>query len=523
MINQFNTYNNIRSPKVKEFTTIDEWFSLIKESEHSDKILKARPFGKKHEDYEEPKSKLPTITYNFLFHTNKEDKNILWATGLLYIDIDELDFDINTLDKSKVFAYYKSFGGNGYSVLVQVKDLTLNNYSETYISICNDLGITSIYDKNAAKATQFNVLSYDPDIFINYNSFVFDSVLQNVSPVFVIEEEKRAYTNTGDTFSNNQPIRFSNLYENLVFNNGDEYIEDWNGIEYVCCFIPMKKIKSNRNKSLLNYTNNLVWLNPQLTEAGAETILMKVNPKMCEVPVDNAQIKRIVKSVFKYKHDGTLKPTYFKKKRKIVFALHSELTRNQKLKVCRELLAVKYKSDSTNKLYQIIENWDFENWGKVTTRAIIKYGKMSNKTIVKYWPEFKEYVKELNEAFKAGCNMNDTNVAPVVNNVTETVKNTSEPNNSDIRIEDFGGLIVQIDGYQSYQKAISAFSDLEYLDVQIEILKLLAAEKIGNYDIEVAGMIFTFFVNYTINFVCFQGCSSMKNLNGSTCSISAIA
>jgi hypothetical protein len=49
------------------------------------------------------------------------------------------------------------------------------------------------------------------------------------------------------------------------------------------------------------------------------------------------------------------------------------------------------------KLYNIIEQWDFDIYGKISIRKISNNFPISKKTVAKYWSEFKEYVNELNK------------------------------------------------------------------------------------------------------------------------------
>jgi len=410
MIKELNVYDNIRSPQVKDFITIEEWFFLIKESKYSQLIVQARSFGKAHLIYDSVKATLPAITYNFTFRSRKTNDNIVSNTGLLYIDIDDLSFDISILDTSKVFAFYKSYGGLGYSLLVQVDGLNKDNYELTYSSICQDLGLSNYHDKGAKKCTQFNVLSYDPDIFINYNSFIFSSSLSSLiinidfsTPSIVIKKEK-TYTTVEVEKVKDKPIdiRFNNLNEIEV---DGEYSVNWEGWDFINCWMPFRRIATGRrNNTLLSYTNNLVWLNPNITISMTENILSRVNNKICEEPVSYAQIKRIVSSIFNYKKDGLLKPIYNFKPRKIVFAKSCGLSREQKLAKCRELLNQKRTNDSINNLYTIIENWDFIKYGKIGQTLIHKNFPISKKTVEKYWFEFKEYVMDLNNQYKYSSN-----------------------------------------------------------------------------------------------------------------------
>lgn len=389
-----NWYSNIKKPKVVSTVSVNSWLEKIKDSTYKETILKARAGLL---DYNQTKASLPCITYNFLFDGYKKDENILAGSGLIYIDIDEESFDVRTIDLSKVFAYYRSFGGKGYSIIVQVENLTAANFKSTYLNITRELGVSDFVDIQAIKASQFNVLSYDPELYLNPDSFVFSST--NVAPrsVVIRGEEKKAYTiERGAGPNPSSSIRFHNL--DSIDVTGD-YIVNWHGYDYVKCFIPMKKVSINRNNFLLSYGNNLVYLNPEISPEKAISLLDNVNLFACAVPVDDNQIKRIVNSIFKYKNEGKLKPIYFNKQRKIVFDKKSKLTRDEKLEICRTEVALKKANDSQQKLYNLMECWNFEQQGKITQRKVYQNFPISKKTVEKYWNRFKDYVELLNRKF----------------------------------------------------------------------------------------------------------------------------
>ena len=56
-----NVYDNIRTPKIKESITINQWFNLIKESDYSNLISGARNFYKGHPIYESNKALIPAV------------------------------------------------------------------------------------------------------------------------------------------------------------------------------------------------------------------------------------------------------------------------------------------------------------------------------------------------------------------------------------------------------------------------------------------------------------------------------
>lgn len=162
----------------------------------------------------------------------------------------------------------------------------------------------------------------------------------------------------------------------------------------------MKKVSINRNNILLAYCNNFVYLNPQLDIDDTIEMMQNVNNYMCLNPVSIAQIERIVKSVFKYKEDGTLQPIIFNKKRKVIFNKEFKAKPLEKLIIAgKEINKLKVES-SKQKLYDTLETWDFDELGKITQSKVIKTSTLCRNTVQKYWSEFKEYVSILNNEYK---------------------------------------------------------------------------------------------------------------------------
>ncbi|TFF34409.1 BT4734/BF3469 family protein [Mucilaginibacter psychrotolerans] len=495
MITTLNVYDNLRTPKISNTTTIEQWFELIKQSAYSPLIESARPFGKKHPVYEANKTLIPAITYNFTFHTNKENANITGATGLLYIDVDDTTYDITLLDTSKVFAYYKSFGGLGYSVLVKVDGLSLDNYNSTYAAVLADLGLSKFYDKGAKKATQFNVLSYDPNIYINYDSFVFTAIetdskldIKNSPPSLIIKEKKTYIDRVGGIINSNTPLRFNNLNE-IEFEGN--YTFNWDGWAYVNAWLPYKKIQSGkRNPTLLSFLNNYVWLNPQLTQKGAITVLNWINQTKCEEPLNQSEIEGIVKSIFNYKAEGTLKPKYNWKTRKILFANQTGLSREQKLAICRELLAEKNQNNSLQKLNGIIAGWDFDKYGKIGQAVIYKNFRISKKTVEKYWSEFKDEVKQLNDNWK-NPPVSSKKDAPVL----RIAEDNTQPDTADREL--------LITNPERYRRGTQLLSFMERVELEARLAYLLNTGYTGEVQLEADDTLFVFNLQQDVKFVGF--------------------
>ncbi len=150
---------------------INEFLSIVKNgNEYLETIKEARSKHlKDRTTYDKIKvSELPCYTLNFTFDKKKSNETILASTGFIYLDYD----NSTKIDTSNplIFATWLSLSGTGRGILVKTSDLTLNNFKDTYHYIAKELNIEP--DSQACKATQFNVLSYDPNLYVNYESRV---------------------------------------------------------------------------------------------------------------------------------------------------------------------------------------------------------------------------------------------------------------------------------------------------------------------------------------------------------------
>jgi hypothetical protein len=383
-----NTQDAINKPTITGTIPVTDWLSKIKNGDCRDKVTKARSIADP-DKYREYKAKeLPCVNYNALFREYKVDKNIIKPSGLLYLDFDNPLFSVDKLDLSKVFAYYKSLSGYKYSVLVKVEGLSKVNYKDTVTSICKELGVLEFIDTDSLRIGQSNVISHDPDLFLNTNSITFNSF--KTAPLSVSNK-----TNKGYSHRRGGVLRFNNLSD--YAKDGFDYVVDFEkGFELIKCHIPFDTSRCSRNDILLSYCNNLVWLNQTITEDECLKILEAVNERAFTKPVEEARLFKIMGSVFAYLELGTLGPLVFHKNRKICFDKNSTLTREEKLSVCRNEYA-KFRTDkSREKLRSIIESWDVISSGKISSRKIQALKLMSKKTVDKYYKEFKDLIAHVN-------------------------------------------------------------------------------------------------------------------------------
>ena len=233
-----NYFDSVYFPQVKEvkdiYTIMDDIKSPSPEIVETILLARKAKEGGNEKLYDNYKLSLPCFTFNFLFKNVKKNENIKAPTGFIYIDQDDcIDLDINN---EYIFATWLSVSGTGRVILVRVEGLSSDNFKATYSQVSELLGVET--DKDAAKATQYNIHSYDPELFHNENSLVFKAVSVNTeSKEEIIKNEywENELMNKVQ-FSSNKLIKDkvttkANNIPKINHNSIDEY--DFEGKDYI--------------------------------------------------------------------------------------------------------------------------------------------------------------------------------------------------------------------------------------------------------------------------------------------------
>ena len=404
---ELNTFERVSDITIKNTITPLDWLKLNQENNHISTISEIRDLKKlflstkklKYDkEYKELKRTLPVVTWTAIYHKEKCNKNFQAPTGYLYIDIDDSNFDIKNLDTNKIFAYHKSVGGLGYSVIVQVEGITVENYSSTFDSITDDLSISQYIDRKAKKLVQVSIISLDPDVFINTNSFVFSCVKPTISKCTDghINNQKREKHNVW--VGTKSKLRFNNI-DDFEFDN-QEFIEDWNeGIKYIECNKPFIILTDGRKRYMMNYIRNLVYLNPNADYCLLLNTMLLVNLSVGEEPLNKRIIESQFKSILKQKQERTLTPKV--KIRKLIFNPKSLLSKLDKQKLRGQRQHIYYANKSTGIINDSLEDWNFTVNGKITIRKVAEISGIAKSTVTIYWNEFKFFSKDLNSEHDA--------------------------------------------------------------------------------------------------------------------------
>lgn len=409
---RISKFKNCQSPSIEDNLEIEEIINIIKNGDENISLINdARYFGRGDDTYKMYKEKfLPTFRFNFQFDKYATNKNITKPTGLIYIDADNIDEIPNS---DMVYAKWKSLSETGYGVLVKTYNVDRNNFKQSYDEIGTILNVKP--DDNARKATQQTVLSYDKDIYFNPNSITYSAstIEENVTYIesdikkvsFPSIKKREECIGGNDTFFNEVPrntkVRFNNIdeyflneYENETFRVFEEKVN-------ICDpFIPKVIPMGKRNSTLFFLLSQYKVLNPYLSNAFFEAIANTINGKMRPNLPPN-EVKKTLVSVMKSFKENSLK-LHLNSERRILFNPKYKISFKEKMKIVNTEMGKLKSSKTQEHIYLIIENWDFDELGKITQKKVEKLSKYSIATIKRYWSNFKDYVKELNTDFKNG-------------------------------------------------------------------------------------------------------------------------
>jgi hypothetical protein len=382
-----NYYKNVKSPSVQYNIELNDWLTKIKAGEFKEKINSLRLLDKSSPDFNSLKLSLPCVTYNFFYNSYKKDENIASSTGYIFIDIDNLKFSLSKSIQHKVHAYYKSVSNNGVHLIVKAsnipKDISNDDFSNFYRSIVNDLGISDIVDISAVKRSQFSIVSYDEDLYLNNNSIVYEYVntpLKVTNFNTIIKEEKKSISHLRGGI-----IKYTNLYDIVDIDSGYSVFKD--GIYETKSYLTGKVKRGNRQNFFSSYCNNLICINEGITKAEVYNVLSNINNHHCVEPLPKADLIKIIN--YKFKNIDKLIPIKFKKPRKIVFAKVSEYSTKEKRQIVAKVVGSFRTENKLKELEEIILNWDNEKYGKVSQSKIYSNFKISKNFVEKHYNKFK--------------------------------------------------------------------------------------------------------------------------------------
>ena len=395
-------YEAINKSKVIKTVSIYEVLDLIRKgNEYLPLIEEARKFGKVTKEYDYIKAnQLPTFRFNFQFRDTAKNINITNPTGLIYLDID----NVETVPHSDyIYAKWKSLSNLGFGILVKIDNLTITNFADAYNQLSEVIGIAT--DTCARKATQQTVLSYDNWLYCNNDSKVYhyNEIKQETKKVSlgnILKKEKEGIVVNETIFkkSNYSNIRYDNISDYFTGENAEIPFLVFKDEKTKICkpFIPNFIKDGARNSTMFSVLSNYASLNPHLSEEYLLKLSNHINSKM-ETELSQYETKKIIDNVLKMRTDGELE-MYSNQERRILINPNLEFTKQEKQQIVRQEVGKVRKDAKSLKIYETLESWNFDKYGKITQLKVSQTSNIPLITLKRYWEQFKNYVKDLNSS-----------------------------------------------------------------------------------------------------------------------------
>lgn len=193
-------FPTVDRPKEPTIVDIDKVFDAIRTGgKHKDTILKITKLRTK-EERNPLKKTLPAICFNGEF-SYRNINNLEKHNGLMIVDVDDIeDSEMDSVRSSienlpYTFACFLSPSYNGFKFIVRIPTIDVEKlgtvesdivFKEYFSGLQNDLKNITI-DASGKDTSRACFLSYDPNIYVNYDAVIFDEKAKIERPKNYVE------------------------------------------------------------------------------------------------------------------------------------------------------------------------------------------------------------------------------------------------------------------------------------------------------------------------------------------------
>ena len=174
-------FRNIKETETPFHVGIDKVLTRIKEGKSKDLVKSIRKETDK-KVRNEIKKQLPAVCFSGKF-TNRKDSSILEHSGFLCLDFDGYDKKRMMLEEKEkmtrdkyTYSVFVSPSGNGLKVIVKIPS-DIDNHINYFLALENHYN-SKYFDKTCKNIGRVCYESYDPLIYINENSSLWDKVAE---------------------------------------------------------------------------------------------------------------------------------------------------------------------------------------------------------------------------------------------------------------------------------------------------------------------------------------------------------
>lgn len=391
-----NIFKNQKTPFIQTESDIDSVLSLIRDGFTRESVLLARQYEKGNPIYEQIKNETPTFSPNASFYGKRCSKNIKSLTGMIYLDFDETINPKALQSIPYIHAYWKSFGGKGYGALASINNLTPENFKDVWLDLEEYFKNNGIkIDPQTKDITRQNVISYDPDLYINptCNPLNANGIVLHKS-ISVTYSQKTftspTYTNdftdyfTTNTFFGSDKIKYKTILDDY---SGRTHIVNPEGKDSRVAYLPSVIHEGERNYRLQTYTASILYINPTISHKRLQIEILRANRTHCVPKLPVKEVIELVRKGFDKHTNGTLKVKT--KKKKIWINPESNLTTKEKRTIVGKETGALRRNNTLNQLKQVYLKLKEIN-EKVTQKMVEENSTRKIRTIKKYWNDIIE-------------------------------------------------------------------------------------------------------------------------------------
>lgn len=320
-------------PQPKPITII-ELVQLIRSNPDSTKIDKIRQLRNNGDKkYKKLKRTLTYITPNCVLKKRdlKDKNNFLYSSWYVFLDFDNMD-DVPAFKNQFIQKYGHivsmvciSSSSGGISVLIKVDlDLTPNNFTSAWEHLVNDVftDVASYIDKGTKDMGRAMFVSYDPDVFSNFDNQI------SLEPCVLKDIDTKSFNEKGasqcitlesdfNTLSCTFPYRlleYTEVHGQIITQTPIDVnnpVIDYNPVDFTSVRFPNKIKDGSKHRVYTLLIHYLVHLNPQLKPDYIYSFIYYLNKSKAEPRMDKTELQKLFKLVYNktqavgYVFDGT--------------------------------------------------------------------------------------------------------------------------------------------------------------------------------------------------------------------------
>ncbi len=388
----------MKRDRIINYDTIDGILEKISGPGNDTKHLVelARYYGKGTSDFSIIKEQIPTFTPNASFYHSRNLRNLENLSGYIYLDIDEKIDTTCLINYPSIYSFWKSVSGEGIGALAKIENLNKNNFTATWYNISNHFKNLEIkIDPQCKDITRQNIISYDPDIYINKNCTAlnandipkdiqtltyYDSVYSTaLYPLAVSNSDEPQLSNTDP----NLLIKYSTLLDDY---NGQNYIIIEQGKECRNTFVPKKIVEGKRHLWLSGFIKSILYNNKDIQKDRLFNEVKRINKNNCFPSLEIKEVYLLVDWYYNLHMSNKL--DYRAKMKKIWFNPYCTLSTTDKRSIVGMEVGKMRKTKTCSNLKSIYSRLKLNNQ-TVTQKMVLndEACKYAIRTIKKYWKE----------------------------------------------------------------------------------------------------------------------------------------